>query len=116
NLLTDIWDQGNFFFKQPVALDIDSDHKKWNEEKTLCFKEISQEFQKFQNDCNHEVISAFYKSKIKESGMKIGEIMLPFRNALVGGKFGPDVFVIAEQLGEREVVKRLDYFINEIST
>lgn len=115
NLLTDFWDQGNFFFKQPLALDIDSVHKKWNEEKSLFFKEISQEFQNFQNDWNQEVISAFYKSKIKESGMKIGELMLPFRIALVGGKFGPDVFVIAEQLGKQEVVKRLDYFINEIS-
>jgi len=39
--------------------------------------------------------------------MKIGELMMPFRIMLVGGKFGPDVFKIAELLGKEEVIARI---------
>jgi glutamyl-tRNA synthetase len=39
--------------------------------------------------------------------MKIGELMLPFRIMLVGGKFGPDVFLITELLGKEEVIARI---------
>ena len=33
--------------------------------------------------------------------------MLPFRIMLVGGKFGPGVFDIAEILGKEETIKRI---------
>lgn len=39
--------------------------------------------------------------------MKMGELMMPFRIMLVGGKFGPDVFKIAEVLGKDEVIERI---------
>jgi glutamyl-tRNA synthetase len=34
--------------------------------------------------------------------------MLPFRIMLVGGKFGPHVFDIAELLGKEETIKRIE--------
>lgn len=39
--------------------------------------------------------------------MKIGELMMPFRIMLVGGKFGPDVFQITQLLGKEEVNARI---------
>lgn len=39
--------------------------------------------------------------------MKMGELMMPFRIMLVGGKFGPDVFKITEVLGKEEVIDRI---------
>jgi len=44
----------------------------------------------------------------QEKGIKIGEVMLPFRIILVGGKFGPAVFDIAEVLGKEEVTARIE--------
>lgn len=49
-----------------------------------------------------------YKEAIQASGMKMGELMLPFRIMLVGGKFGPHVFDIAALLGREETVARME--------
>ena len=34
--------------------------------------------------------------------------MLPLRIMLVGGKYGPGVFVIAEMIGKEETMKRIN--------
>ncbi len=39
--------------------------------------------------------------------LKPGELMLPFRIMLVGGKFGPGVFEIAELIGKQETIARI---------
>ncbi len=45
--------------------------------------------------------------------MKMGELMMPFRIMLVGGKFGPDVFQIVELLGQQEVIARVKKALKE---
>jgi glutamyl-tRNA synthetase len=39
--------------------------------------------------------------------IKAGELQLPFRVMLVGGKFGPPVFDIAAVLGKQETIQRI---------
>ena len=41
------------------------------------------------------------------NGLKPGELMLPFRIMLVGGKFGPGVFDIADVLRKEETISRI---------
>ena len=41
--------------------------------------------------------------------LKPGEVMLPLRVMLVGGKFGPHVFDIAQELGKEETIKRIQH-------
>jgi glutamyl-tRNA synthetase len=43
----------------------------------------------------------------EEKDLKPGELMLPFRVMLVGGKFGPGVFDIAVLLGKEETIQRI---------
>jgi glutamyl-tRNA synthetase len=40
--------------------------------------------------------------------LKTGDLMLPFRIMLVGGKFGPGVFDIAALIGKEETLKRIE--------
>jgi len=40
--------------------------------------------------------------------IKPGELQLPFRIMLVGGKFGPPVFDIVEVLGKEETIQRIE--------
>jgi glutamyl-tRNA synthetase len=47
------------------------------------------------------------KDLAQEQQLKIGELLLPLRIMLVGGKFGPGVFDIAYLLGKEETVERL---------
>ena len=48
-----------------------------------------------------------FKALAEEKGIKAGELMLPFRIMLVGGKFGPHVFDIAVLLGKEETISRI---------
>ncbi|MBC7616483.1 MAG: glutamate--tRNA ligase, partial [Pedobacter sp.] len=48
-----------------------------------------------------------FKSLAEAKGFKPGELMLPFRIMLVGGKFGPGVFDIAVLLGASETQSRI---------
>ncbi|SFS61997.1 glutamate--tRNA ligase [Sphingobacterium wenxiniae] len=102
----DFWEQASFFFKTPEAYDVDAVKPKWNADKTAFFQHISIVFAEVE-DWNAATLEPLFKEKISESGMKIGELMMPFRIMLVGGKFGPDVFQIAEALGKDEIIHRI---------
>jgi glutamyl-tRNA synthetase len=56
--------------------------------------------------------SAFIEDGFKKlavlKDIKPGELQLPFRIMLVGGKFGPPVFEIAALLGKSETIQRID--------
>ena len=104
--VADFWQQASFFYLTPESYDVDAVKPKWNEEKSNFFIAIIEEFKK-QSSWDSAELETLFKGKITESGMKIGELMMPFRIMLVGGKFGPDVFKIAELLGKDEVINRI---------
>jgi glutamyl-tRNA synthetase len=60
---------------------------------------------------NPEWKAAVLENNFKEitavNEIKPGEVLLPFRIMLVGGKFGPGVFDIAEILGKEESIARI---------
>ncbi|RZF58667.1 glutamate--tRNA ligase [Sphingobacterium corticibacterium] len=103
----DFWEQASFFFTIPDIYDVDAVKPKWNENKTAFFQNIAAEFETMQ-EWTAISLEPFFKNKVADSGMKIGELMMPFRIMLVGRKFGPDVFQIAERLGKDEVIKRIE--------
>ncbi len=104
--IEDFWEQASFFFQKPETYDIDAVKPKWNEDKTAFFIKMSDLFQD-QQEWNAVSLEPLFKEKITASGMKMGELMMPFRIMLVGGKFGPDVFKIVEVLGKEEVIERI---------
>src|SRR5690606_1556800 len=101
------WEQASFFFRMPDTYEVSAVKPKWNDDKAAFFQNIARDFNVLEK-WTAEALGLFFKGKIAESGMKIGELMMPFRIMLVGGKFGPDVFQIAETLGREEVVKRIE--------
>ena len=48
-----------------------------------------------------------FKELAAANQLKPGDLMLPFRIMLVGGKFGPGVFDIAAIIGKEETIKRI---------
>lgn len=103
----DFWEQSHFFFKEPENYDINAVKPKWNQNKTIFFSDIVKRFAQ-QRSWTARELAELFKGRIAESGMKVGELMMPFRIMLVGGKFGPDVFQIAELLGKDEVINRIE--------
>ena len=47
-----------------------------------------------------------FKQLAEQARIKPGELQLPLRIMLVGDKFGPGVFNIAEVLGKEETIKQ----------
>jgi len=107
HLLSEFWSQASFFFIRPETIDTNAIQAKWNELTKQFFVLLAQKFAA-STDWNHDSIELVFNETVAESGIKKGEAMLPFRVMLVGGKFGPGVFAIAEQIGNSETVARIE--------
>lgn len=105
-LLEDFWQQANFFFAAPAEYDAAAVKPKWNEAKKDFFNTLADEL-----DATPEWSAAFIEAAFKQTAaaknIKPGELQLPMRIMLVGGKFGPPVFDIAEVLGKAETISRI---------
>lgn len=105
-LLTDFYDQSYFFFKAPEQYDMAAVQPKWNDTKKTFFSEIIRNYE-LTNDWNGSVLENNFKEIAATNQIKPGEVLLAFRIMLVGGKFGPGVFDIAEILGKEETIRRI---------
>jgi glutamyl-tRNA synthetase len=111
-LLTDFYDQSKFFFTAPETIDIDAIKGKWNDDKTAFFNEWTAGLSNV--DWNAAALESNFKELAAVKNIKVGELMLPLRIMLVGGKFGPGVFDISELLGQQETANRIDKAIERI--
>ena len=107
HLLNDFVTQAGYFFKTPVEFDLPSIQKKWSPEKTEFFKSFAEKLNSI-NNWQEADIEATFKQLAEEKNIKAGELQLPLRIMLVGGKYGPAVFKIAEIIGAEEVRKRIE--------
>jgi len=106
-LLPDFVQHAGFFFKAPASLDVDAVKPKWNEDKKLFFENFITKLQAIAN-WELSVIETEFKNLATEKNIKPGELQLPMRIMLVGGKFGPAVFQIAELIGKAETINRVE--------
>ena len=105
-LLTDFYDQSFFFFKAPDKYDVNAVSPKWNNEKSAFFLAYAEQTAMLGTWEAAELEKAF-KDLATEKNIKPGELQLPLRVMLVGGKFGPPVFNIAETIGKDETIRRI---------
>src|SRR5215216_64125 len=106
-LLTDFWEHSFFFFKSPNEFDTTAVQAKWNDSKREYFKSFSKSLASVSN-WNAVTLEVLFKQLAETASIKAGELQLPLRIMLVGGKFGPPVFNIAEILGKKETIDRID--------
>ncbi len=106
-LLTDFYEQGNFFFVAPVTYDEASVRSKWDEAKRAYFEMLVVKL-KEENDFSVENIELAFKNLATEKNIKLGELQMIFRVMLVGSKMGPGVFTISEMLGKEETISRIE--------
>jgi glutamyl-tRNA synthetase len=109
-LLSDFWQQGSFFFVPPATYDIEAVKPKWNDAKKDFFLSFAEELSATP-DWQSAFIEAAFKQTAAAKNIKPGELQLPFRIMLVGGKFGPPVFDIAEAIGKEETMARISRFL-----
>ena len=105
-LLTDFWQQASFFFQASVTIDTASIKPKWNDDKALFFDILAEKLTLL-DEWTASNVETLFKETAEEKAIKMGELQLPFRIMLVGGKFGPGVFDIAELIGRGETIERI---------
>jgi glutamyl-tRNA synthetase len=110
-LLNDFVQQASFFFQLPETIDIAAIQPKWDEKKNLFFIEVIRMFQQ-SSLWEATDLEASFKELAAANELKPGELMLPLRIMLVGGKFGPGVFDIAAIIGKDETVKRIEHTLS----
>ncbi len=112
--VTDLWDQGSFFFVAPTTYDEKASKKAFKEGTS----EILTNVVSLLNDCSEfstEEITRKIKGWITDQEMGFGKVMMPLRLALVGEMKGPDVFEIAAILGKEKTIRRIENTISFLS-
>lgn len=104
--VNDIWEHGFFFFERPAAYDEAAVLPKWNDDKAAFFNAWSEQLAGLTTATDVELEAAF-KALATERNLKMGDVQLPFRIMLTGGKFGPPVFNIVATLGVEETRTRI---------
>ncbi len=114
SLLTDFYEQAGYFFKTPENIDLTSIQPKWSESKNLFFTELIRNYQ-LATTWEVQDLENNFKEIASTIPLKPGEVMLPLRIMLVGGKFGPGVFEIAEIIGREETIKRIASVLGQLN-
>jgi glutamyl-tRNA synthetase len=105
-LLPDFVQQAGYFFSAPQTLDTEAVKPKWNDAKKDFFTEYIQQLTALPT-WDMASIETSFKDLATAKTIKPGELQLPMRIMLVGGKFGPAVFTIAEMIGKDETIARI---------
>lgn len=107
-LLPDFYQQLAYFYEIPREYDADAVKPKWSEVKTEFFKTFLGMLKGSDAAIDAALLETEFKALMEVKGLKAGDVMLPFRIMLVGGKFGPHVFDIAALIGMDETIVRIE--------
>ncbi len=107
-LLNDFYTQLAYFFQDPHEIDINAIKAKWDDAKTTFLREWIEELKNTLKWTPLNLEDSF-KHAIASKQLKAGELQLPLRIMLVGGKFGPPVFDIASLIGKDSTIRRIEH-------
>jgi glutamyl-tRNA synthetase len=114
-LLSDFVPQSAFFFTAPTEIDTASILPKWDATKAAFFTSVLEAYQHQSVPNDATELEAHFKGLAAEQGLKPGDLMLPFRIMLVGGKFGPGVFDIVANIETQDAAKRIQFCLDLLS-
>lgn len=106
SFISDIWEQGSFFFVEPQQYEAKASKKAFKDDTAELLGAVVDILNEAE-DFSAAFISFKVKEWITEQGIGFGSVMMPLRLALVGEMKGPDVFEIASILGKEETIKRI---------
>jgi glutamyl-tRNA synthetase len=113
--VSDLWEQGSFFFVAPGAYDEKTVRKKWKEDTPAMLTAIAEELatvKLWEAEAIKEAFSAF----VNAQGWSFGMVMPPLRICLVGDNVGPDLFTIFEIVGKEASLARIDTALQKIGS
>jgi len=119
HLLTDFITQSSFFFQAPSQIDTAALLPKWDDKKQAFFSALMLEYQTMLSKgvtlTQASELELHFKNLAATHEIKPGDLMLPLRLMLVGGKFGPGVFDIIQSIELEDAQKRIDHSLKLLS-
>jgi glutamyl-tRNA synthetase len=106
-LLPDFYTQGIFFFNSPSNFDEASVKPKWDETKKEYFTILINQLKQLES-WESNSIETIFKQIASEKNSKVGELQMILRVFLVGSKMGPGLFIIAETIGKKNTLERIE--------
>jgi len=113
--ISDFWEEGYFFFESPGEFEAKAAKKAWKNGTPEIISGLKSHIAA-EDDFSKEAIQPNIKTWIQDQGIGFGKVMQPLRLSLVGDMKGPDVFAIISILGKEEVLKRLEFAIENLKS
>lgn len=114
NFVKEMWEQASFFFVAPDSYDPEVIRKRWKPDIPAILQEVIDLFQgldDFSSKTIHDALHHFLESH----QYNFGQVMNCLRLTMVGTSKGPDLPVIMEFLGKKEVIYRIEKAVKTIS-
>ena len=119
HLLADFIAQSHFFFAAPTSIDTAAILPKWEDKKQRFFDALVNTYAQKIAEGIKTLPAANLEADFKELAtaheIKPGDLLLPLRIMLVGGKFGPGVFEIIESIELSDTNARIEHSLRLIS-
>lgn len=113
NLIGDLWDQADFFFKAPETYAEKDVRKRWSEDMPRIMEELIGVLEGI-DDMTSANAEKIVLDWIAANGYHLGNVMNAFRLAVVGACRGPHMFDITELMPKEEVIKRIRKAITQL--
>lgn len=113
NFVSDLWDQGDFFFRAPDTYAEKDVRKRWSAETPAIMEELIGVLEGI-DDMSSANAEKIVLDWIASKGYHLGNVMNSFRLAVVGACRGPHMFDITELMPREEVVSRIRRAIERI--
>ena len=115
NFAQDLWETTSYFFVSPIIYDEKSVQKHWKPDTKQQLSELMSKIETMADFGSNKVEDeAQIMEWIKNKEYKVGNIMNPFRIALVGASKGPHIFDLTTIVGKEETLRRINKAIEAI--
>lgn len=111
--VSDFWNLSKFFFVAPTEYDAKASKKQWKEATPQIMKDLIGLLESIEN-FESQNIETIIKEWLTKNELGFGKVMPPFRLALVGAMSGPHLFDIAEMIGKKETISRIENAIEKL--
>ena len=112
HFVSEFWELSDYFFEAPSSYD-EKASKNWKEETPAFMQNLIVVLEGIQ-DYTAANIETIVKDWMTANEIGMGKIMQPFRLSLVGALKGPHVFDIAEIIGKKETIQRIQKAITSL--
>ncbi|MDD6778634.1 MAG: glutamate--tRNA ligase [Bacteroidales bacterium] len=113
SFVSELWDQGKFFYAAPTSYAEKDIKKRWSAEMPAIMEEligVLEGIADFTSKPSEDIVLAW----IAEKGYHLGNVMNAFRLTVVGECKGPHMFDVTELIGKEETIARIRRGIAEI--